>query len=503
MKYVGSIDQGTTSTRFMIFDEEGNIVSSSQLEHRQIFPRPGWVEHDAEEIWRNTSTVISDAIEKAGLNGSDLSCIGITNQRETIVPFSRTTGRPIYNAIVWQDMRGADYIKELSSVLSEDELRDRTGLLYSPYFSASKIRWLLDNIQKVRRAADKGDIVFGTMDTYLTARLTGCSAIVTDVTNASRYMLMDIRKGEWDDKLLELTGIERELLPEIVSSSGCVYGYTDPDGPVGASVPVAGILGDQQAALFGQACFSKGESKCTYGTGCFLLTNVGNEPCFSSHGLLTTAAYRIEGEGISYALEGSIAVAGSLVQWIRDQLKMVSSPKELDALAASVPDNGGVYIVPAFSGLFAPYWRSDARGVIAGLTGYATRAHICRAVLEATAFQANDIFSVMEQDSGIKIQSLKVDGGMTNSIPLMAFQADIMRVPVIRPQIVETTSLGAAYAAGLTMGVWKSREEVGKYWKEQMRWLPTMDDKERENKVGFWNKAVRCTLGWMPSDKES
>ncbi len=503
MKYVGSIDQGTTSTRFMIFDEEGNIVSSSQLEHRQIFPRPGWVEHDAEEIWRNTSTVISDAIEKAGLNGSDLSCIGITNQRETIVPFSRTTGRPIYNAIVWQDMRGADYIKELASVLSEEELRDRTGLLYSPYFSASKIRWLLDNIQKVRRAADKGDIVFGTMDTYLTARLTGCSAIVTDVTNASRYMLMDIRKGEWDDKLLELTGIERELLPEIVSSSGCVYGYTDPDGPVGASVPVAGILGDQQAALFGQACFSKGESKCTYGTGCFLLTNVGNEPCFSSHGLLTTAAYRIEGEGISYALEGSIAVAGSLVQWIRDQLKMVSSPKELDALAASVPDNGGVYIVPAFSGLFAPYWRSDARGVIAGLTGYATRAHICRAVLEATAFQANDIFSVMEQDSGIKIQSLKVDGGMTNSIPLMAFQADIMRVPVIRPQIVETTSLGAAYAAGLTMGVWKSREEVGKYWKEQMRWLPTMDDKERENKVGFWNKAVRCTLGWMPSDKES
>ena len=503
MKYVGSIDQGTTSTRFMIFDEEGNIVSSSQLEHRQIFPRPGWVEHDAEEIWKNTSTVISDAIEKAGLNGSDLSCIGITNQRETIVPFSRTTGRPIYNAIVWQDMRGADYIKELASVLSEEELRDRTGLLYSPYFSASKIRWLLDNIQKVRRAADKGDIVFGTMDTYLTARLTGCSAIVTDVTNASRYMLMDIRKGEWDDKLLELTGIERELLPEIVSSSGCVYGYTDPDGPVGASVPVAGILGDQQAALFGQACFSKGESKCTYGTGCFLLTNVGNEPCFSSHGLLTTAAYRIEGEGISYALEGSIAVAGSLVQWIRDQLKMVSSPKELDALAASVPDNGGVYIVPAFSGLFAPYWRSDARGVIAGLTGYATRAHICRAVLEATAFQANDIFSVMEQDSGIKIQSLKVDGGMTNSIPLMAFQADIMRVPVIRPQIVETTSLGAAYAAGLTMGVWKSREEVGKYWKEQMRWLPTMDDKERENKVGFWNKAVRCTLGWMPSDKES
>ena len=487
----------------MIFSEEGSIVSSSQLEHRQIFPRPGWVEHDAEEIWRNTAAVITDALEKAGLEGSDLSAIGITNQRETIVPFSRTTGRPVYNAIVWQDLRGEDYIGSLSSRFSEDWLRKKTGLLYSPYFSASKIRWLLDNVPRVRKAADTGDVVFGTIDSYLTARLTGCRAIVTDVTNASRYMLMDITKGEWDSEMLSITGIDRSSLPSIVSSSGVIYGYTDPDGPVGASVPVAGILGDQQAALFGQACFSKGESKCTYGTGCFMLANTGDEPCFSSHGLLTTAAYRLEGERMNYALEGSVAVAGSLVQWTRDQLGLVSSPKELDALAASVPDNGGVYIVPAFSGLFAPYWRSDARGVIAGLTGYATRAHICRAVLEATAFQANDIFRVMEADGGISIPSLKVDGGMTNSIPLMAFQADILRVPVIRPQIVETTSLGAAYAAGLTIGVWKSTDELRRYWKEQMRWLPVMDDKERENKVGFWKKAVGCTLGWMPSDKES
>ena len=502
MKYVGSIDQGTTSTRFMIFNEEGDIVSSSQIEHRQIFPRPGWVEHDAEEIWKNTSFVISDAIEKAGLDGSMLSAIGITNQRETIVPYSRITGKPIYNAIVWQDIRGEEYIKKLSAVLPESELRERTGLLYSPYFSASKIRWLLDNVPRVREAAERGEIVFGTIDSYLTARLTRCDAIVTDVTNASRYMLMDIKKGVWDLEMLRVTGIKESMLPEIVSSSGIVYGYTDPEGPVGAAVPVAGILGDQQAALFGQACFSAGQSKCTYGTGCFLLTNIGEKPCFSEHGLLTTVAYRVEGHEMSYAFEGSIAVAGSLVQWARDQLKMVSSPKELDALAASVPDNGGVYIVPAFSGLFAPYWRSDARGVIAGLTGYATRAHICRAILEATAFQANDIFSVMEMDGGLKIESLKVDGGMTNSIPLMAFQADIMKVPVIRPQIVETTSLGAAYASGLTMGVWKDFDELSGYWKEQMRWLPTMDDKERENKVGFWKKAVRCTLGWMPAEKE-
>ncbi len=502
MKYIGAIDQGTTSTRFMIFDSEGNIVSSAQMEHRQIFPRPGWVEHDAEEIWNNTCAVMKTALERAGLDGSKLSAIGITNQRETVVPFSKKTGRPLYNAIVWQDLRGEEYIKKLSLSFPEDKLREKTGLLYSPYFSASKIRWLLDNVPEVRGAAERNEIVFGTIDSYLVSKLTSSRAVVTDVTNASRYMLMDIRTGDWDAEMLSLTGIRKEWLPEIVSSSGVVYGVTDREGPAGAEVPVAGILGDQQAALFGQACFSKGESKCTYGTGCFMLSNIGTEPCFSSHGLLTTVAYRIGKEKMCYAFEGSVAVAGSLVQWTRDQLKMVSSPQELDALAASVPDNGGVYIVPAFSGLFAPYWRSDARGVIAGLTGYATRAHICRAVLEATAFQANDIFSVMEKDSGISISELKVDGGMTNSVPLMAFQADILRVPVIRPQIVETTSLGACYAAGLTIGVWDSTQTLRRYWKEQMRWLPVMDDKEREKKVGFWQKAVRCTLGWMPSDKE-
>ena len=502
MKYIGAIDQGTTSTRFMIFDSEGNIVSSAQMEHRQIFPRPGWVEHDAEEIWNNTCAVMKTALERAGLDGSKLSAIGITNQRETVVPFSKKTGRPLYNAIVWQDLRGEEYIKKLSLSFPEDKLREKTGLLYSPYFSASKIRWLLDNVPEVRGAAERNEIVFGTIDSYLVSKLTSSRAVVTDVTNASRYMLMDIRTGDWDAEMLSLTGIRKEWLPEIVSSSGVVYGVTDREGPAGAEVPVAGILGDQQAALFGQACFSKGESKCTYGTGCFMLSNIGTEPCFSSHGLLTTVAYRIGKEKMCYAFEGSVAVAGSLVQWARDQLKMVSSPQELDALAASVPDNGGVYIVPAFSGLFAPYWRSDARGVIAGLTGYATRAHICRAVLEATAFQANDIFSVMEKDSGISISELKVDGGMTNSVPLMAFQADILRVPVIRPQIVETTSLGACYAAGLTIGVWDSTQTLRRYWKEQMRWLPVMDDKEREKKVGFWQKAVRCTLGWMPSDKE-
>ena len=499
--YFGAIDQGTTSTRFILFSEKGEIAASAQKEHKQHFPKPGWVEHDPEEIWKNTSDVIKETIRKADIKPSEIKGIGITNQRETVIAWNRETGKPYYNAIVWQDLRGEEYIKGLSSRLPESTVREHTGLLYSPYFSASKIRWILDNVPRVRTLTEKGEIVFGTMDSYLTARLTGCSAIVTDVTNASRYLLMDIKTGRWDERMLQETGLCMEMLPEIVPSSGTVYGYTDPEGPLGARVPVAGILGDQQAALFGQACFSRGESKCTYGTGCFLLMNIGETPCLSEHGLLTTVAYK-EGERMYYALEGSVAVAGSLVQWARDQLKLVSTPQELDAAADSVPDNGGVYIVPAFSGLFAPYWRSDARGVIAGLTGYATRAHICRAILEATAFQANDIFSSMEADSGISIKELKVDGGMTNSMPLMAFQADIMRVPVIRPMIVETTSLGAAYAAGLTVGVWKNKEELKKQWKEQMRWMPTMDDKERANKVGFWNKAVRSTLGWMDSDKE-
>lgn len=503
MKYVGAIDQGTTSTRFIIFNENNNIVSQSQIEHRQIFPKPGWVEHNPEEIWKNCCFVITDALEKAGLNGSDLAAIGITNQRETVIAFDKETGKAYNNAIVWQDLRGSDYIDNvLSKEITEEELRRKTGLLFSPYFSGSKIRWLLDNNQTVRENAERGRLVFGTIDTYLTYRLTGGKAIVTDVTNASRYMLMNIESQKWDDEMLSIIGVKRENLPEIVSSTGTIYGYTDPEGPLGAEVPVCGILGDQQAALFGQACFDKGTSKCTYGTGCFMLSNIGEELCFSKNGLLTTVAYRKEGEKAKYALEGSVAVAGSLVQWVRDSLKMVSSAKELDELAMSVSDCGGVYIVPAFAGLFAPYWRSDARGVIAGLTGYANRSHICRAVLEATAFQAYDIFHAMEADSGLEISSLKVDGGMTNSWPLMAFQADILQKPVIRPVIAETTALGASYAAGLTVGVWDSIDSLRSYWKEQTRWTPTMDDKEREKKVGFWKKAVERTLDWVGSEDE-
>lgn len=504
MKYVGALDQGTTSTRFIIFNEQNKIVSSAQMEHKQIYPKPGWVEHNPEEIWKNTCQIISDALEKAGLTGEDISAIGITNQRETIIAFDRETGKPYHNAIVWQDLRGADFInKELSKKVSEDWIRQKTGLVYSPYFSGSKIRWLLDNVQSVKNNAETGRLVFGTIDTYLTYRLTGGKALVTDVTNASRYMLMNIASQKWDDELLSLFGIKKECLPKIQSSSGVIYGYTDPDGPFKAAVPVCGILGDQQAALFGQACFDKGNSKCTYGTGCFLLANVGEDICYSSHGLITTVGYRIEGEKTTYALEGSVAVAGSLVQWVRDNLKMVKDAKELDALAMSVGDCGGVYIVPAFAGLFAPYWRSDARGVIAGLTGYADRAHICRAVLEATAFQAYDIFKAMEGDSGVALSSLKVDGGMTNSWPLMAFQSDILNKPVIRPVITETTALGAAYAAGLSVGVWKDKESLRSYWREQTRWTPTMDDKEREKKVGFWKKAVSRTLGWVVTEEDN
>lgn len=503
MRYIGALDQGTTSTRFIIFDEKNNIVSSSQMEHRQIFPRPGWVEHNPEEIWNNTCLVIEKALEKAGLSGEDISAIGITNQRETIIAFDPITGRPYYNAIVWQDLRGSDYIdKVLSKEISQDKIREKTGLLYSPYFSASKIRWLLDNVSAVKKAEEKNRLVFGTIDTYMTYFLTGKKAIVTDVTNASRYMLMNIKNQEWDEELLSIVGIKKETLPQIVSSSGLIYGYTDPNGPFKASIPVCGILGDQQAALFGQACFDKGNSKCTYGTGCFMLANIGEEICYSDHGLITTVGYRIEGEKTVFALEGSVAVAGSLVQWVRDNLKMVSNAKELDELALSVQDCGGVYIVPAFAGLFAPYWRSDARGVIAGLTGYASREHICRAVLEATAFQVYDIFCAMEKDSKVTINSLKVDGGMTNSWPLMAFQSNILSKPVIRPVIAETTALGASYAAGLTVGIWKGVDSLRSYWKEQTRWTPTMDDKEREKKVGFWKKAVSRTLDWVASEEE-
>lgn len=502
MKYIGALDQGTTSTRFILFDEKGAHVASEQLEHQQIFPQPGWVEHDPWQIWDNSCECITNTMKKVGAQGSDILGIGITNQRETIIAWNRKTGKVWHNAIVWQDLRGSELIDNLKKDVDPSWLQERSGLIFSPYFAASKIAWLLEHVDGLREEAQKGDVVFGTIDTWLTWNLSGGKTVVTDVTNASRYLLMNIGTCEWDDELLALFNIPKVALPTIVPSSGTIYAHTAPTGPLRSEVPVCGILGDQQAALFGQACFTQGLGKSTYGTGCFLLVNTGEKLVYSEKGLLTTVAYQLGDEKPVYALEGSIAVAGSLVQWARDNLKIVENPMELDKLAISVPDCGGVYIVPAFSGLFAPYWRSDARGVIAGLTGFATRAHLCRAILEATAFQANDIFQAMESDSNIRMTTLKVDGGLTNSTPLMEFQADLLGIPVIRPLVVETTALGAAYAAGLSVGVWKDLDELASYWQEETRWSPSMDKSERDKKVSLWKKAVSRTLDWVTSEQE-
>ncbi len=503
MRYIGALDQGTTSTRFILFDETGMPVASHQIEHEQIFPQPGWVEHNPWEIWDNAAEVIIKTLRKASVQGSEVQGIGITNQRETIIAWNPKSGKVWYNAIVWQDLRGTELINRVKEETDATAIQHKTGLIMSPYFSCSKIAWLLDNVPGLRAAAEAGEAVFGTIDTWLTWNLTGGKSVVTDVTNASRYMLMDIRTLQWDDQLLKLFKIPKCALPTIVPSSGTIYGMTAASGPLRCAIPVCGILGDQQAALFGQACFSQGLGKSTYGTGCFLLVNTGHKLCESKMGLLTTVAYQIAGQEPVYALEGSVAVAGSLVQWARDNLKIVENAQELDKLAASVPDCGGVYIVPAFSGLFAPYWRADARGVIAGLTGFANRCHICRAVLEATAFQANDIFEAMEADSGIKMQNLKVDGGLTNSKPLMEFQADLLGIPVIRPAVVETTALGAAYVAGLSVGLWKDMDELSSYWREQDRWTPKMEEAVRDRKVRFWRKAVSRTLNWTGTDYEN
>ena len=497
MRYVGAIDQGTTSTRFILFNEKGEAVATHQLEHRQYYPEPGYVEHDPEEIWNNTRTVIREAVRKSGVSVRDIKGLGITNQRETIIPFDPVTGEVLHNAIVWQDLRASSIVESFRDLISAERLREKTGLLFSPYFSASKIVWLIRNVPLVKERLEAGRCVFGTIDSYLAYTLTG--RIITDVTNASRYMLMNISTLKWDEELLELFGIPESALPEIVPSMGEIYGETD---ILGAKVPLCGILGDQQAALFGQACFSEGEAKCTYGTGCFMLVNTGEKLCYSTKGLVSTVAFQAKGEKPRYAIEGSVAIAGSLVQWARDNLKMVSNAKELDELASSVSDCGGVYIVPAFSGLFAPHWRSDARGVIAGLTGYVTRAHICRAVLEATAFQANDIFEAMELDSGIKLRQLRVDGGLTNSNPLMEFQSDILSIPVVRPRITETTALGAAFAAGLSVDIWQNRENLSKYWKEQLRWTPSMEEKTRLDKIVLWRKAVSRTLNWASKEED-
>ena len=495
--YFGAIDQGTTSTRFILFSEKGEIAASAQKEHKQHFPKPGWVEHDPEEIWKNTSDVIKETIRKADIKPSEIKGIGITNQRETVIAWNRETGKPYYNAIVWQDLRGTDLINSIKEKGLEKEIQETTGLILNPYFSASKIVWLLDNIPGLREDAENGKAVFGTFDSYLVWKLTGGKIFIADVTNASRYLLMNLRTLKWDEKMLSLFGIPEKALPEIVPSAGRIYGYTETDGPFDAAVAIAGILGDQQAALFGQACFKPGTGKCTYGTGCFLLANIGKNVCFSKNGLLTTVAYQIEGEEPVYAFEGSIAVAGSLVQWARDNLKIIKNPQELDQLAEEVADSGGVYVVPAFSGLFAPYWRSDARGVIAGLTGYTDRRHISRAILEATAFQLFDIVKVLEMDSGITMKSMKADGGLTNSRPLMAFQADILGIPIIKPRILETTALGVAFAAGLTTGVYSSLDELSSLWQEKERFECCMTDEDRDNRVNFWHKAVSRTLCWM------
>ena len=499
-KYVGAVDQGTTSTRFIIFDHAGRIVGLDQKEHEQIFPKPGWVEHNPLEIWKNTRDVVRGALSKTDIRGSDLAAIGITNQRETTLLWDRNTGKPYDNAIVWQCTRTDEICRDLIKEGGQDRFREKTGLPVATYFSGPKIKWILDNNPDARAAAGKGDACFGTMETWLIWWLTGGpegGAHVTDVTNASRTMLMDLHSLKWDDNILQVLGIPKQILPKIVPSSDTdFWGLTSEDGPVGARIPVCGALGDQQAALVGQNCFKTGEAKNTYGTGCFLLLNTGTKPVPSKHGLITTLAYQIGGQSPVYSLEGSIAVAGALVQWLRDNLGLISSAPEIEDLASTVKDNGGVYIVPAFSGLFAPYWRSDARGVMVGLTRYANKGHIARAVLEASAYQTRDIVEAMNKDSGVRLSHLKVDGGMVYNDLLMQFQADTLAVPVIRPRVAETTALGAAYAAGLAVGFWSGLDELYENWNAEKTWKPSMTSEDRERGYLGWKKAVERTFNW-------
>ena len=491
-RYIGSIDQGTTSTRFILFNEDCQIVNMKQMEHTQYFPSPGWVEHDVEEIWANTEKLIQDTIREANIEAKDILSIGITNQRETTVAFNPKTGEVYHKALVWQDLRTSDIVEELETKMEKEELNEITGLLFSSYFSATKIMWLLKNVEGLREKANNGDCIFGTIDTYLTYKLTG--TIITDVTNASRYMLMNIKTLEWDDRLLTLCNIPKQALPKIVPSIGEIYGHYNIGG---VQVPICGILGDQQAALFGQTCLAKGEAKCTYGTGCFMLVNTGKKVKLSKRGLLSTVAYQIKGKKPVYALEGSVAIAGSLVQWARDNLHLVNSAQELDKLASEVEDNGGVYIVPAFSGLYAPYWDSSARGIITGLTAYVNNKHIARAILEAIAFQAYDIFKVIEEESNIKLTELRVDGGLTNSRPLMEFQANIIDIDVVRPLINETTALGAAFASGITIGLFKEKKEIKDKWVLKNRWKSNMKDEVRKQQLKVWTKAIETSKNWV------
>jgi glycerol kinase len=492
--FIASIDQGTTSTRCMIFDRDGP-VACAQKEHRQIFPRPGWVEHDPREIWNRTCEVISEAILAAGAAPGQIAAVGITNQRETTVVWDRRTGKPLTNAIVWQDTRTKGICDELTKAGGIDRFRSQTGLPLATYFSGPKLHWILKHHPEIWRAARGGDAIFGTIDSWLIWNLTGRH--VTDVTNASRTMLMNLRDLRWDESLIDLLGIERGMLPEITPSiDPAAWGTTRADGPFGAEIPVCGNLGDQHAALIGQCCFDPGESKCTYGTGCFLLVNTGTNPTPSKRGLITTVAYQQAGQAARYALEGSVAVAGSLVQWLRDNMKIIRSSAEIESLASAVPDNGGVYIVPAFSGLFAPYWRSDARGIIAGLTGFSNRHHLARAVLEAVAFQTHDLVDAMASDSGATIPAMKVDGGMTVNSLLMQFQADLLGAPVIRSRVRETTALGAAYAAGVAVGYWRDFDDLRSKWKSDQQWNPQMAEADRRKLIAGWHKAIERAMGW-------
>jgi glycerol kinase len=494
-KYAAAVDQGTTSTRFMIFDHAGKVVAVDQREHEQIYPKPGWVEHDPLEIWTRTQAVIHEALVKGSIAPQDIAGVGVTNQRETTVVWDKATGKPVYNAIVWQDTRTAGICNDLAKDGGQDRFRPKVGLPLATYFSGPKIKWILDNVEGVRARAEKGEVLFGNIDTWVIWNLTGGpngGVHVTDVSNASRTMLMNLETLDWDPEILKIMGVPRAMLPAIKASSE-VYGMAkgELDG-----IPVAGDLGDQQAALFGQTCFSAGEAKNTYGTGCFMLLNTGTKPVPSNSGLLTTLGYKIGNEPAVYCLEGSIAITGALVQWLRDNLGMIQKSADIEQLAGTVEDNGGIYFVPAFSGLFAPYWRSDARGVIVGMTRYVNKGHIARAALEATAFQTREVLDAMNKDSGVALTALKVDGGMVYNELLMQFQADVLGVPVIRPVVAETTALGAAYAAGLAVGLWDSVEDLRANWARDKQWNPKMDPTHREKIYAEWKKAVTRTFDW-------
>ncbi|MBX0298973.1 glycerol kinase GlpK [Cryobacterium sp. 1639] len=500
-QYVLAIDQGTTSSRAIIFDHAGSIVSTGQLEHEQIFPRAGWVEHNPVEIWDNTREVIGQALSKANLTRHDIAAVGITNQRETAVVWDRTTGLPVYNAIVWQDTRTQPIVDRLAADGGVERFKPKVGLPLATYFSGTKIVWILENVEGAREKAERGDLMFGTTDTWVLWNLTGGlegGVHATDVTNASRTLFMDLETLEWDDEILAAFDVPRSMLPEIKSSSE-VYGTVNEHSLL-REVPIAGILGDQQAATFGQAAFDQGEAKNTYGTGNFLIFNTGTEIIHSKNGLLTTLGYKLGDAEPHYALEGSIAVTGALVQWLRDNLGMITSSEEIETLAASVDDNGGAYFVPAFSGLFAPYWRSDARGALVGLTRFVNKGHIARAALEATAFQTREVLDAVNADSGVPLTELKVDGGMIKNNLLMQFQADIIGVPVIRPVVAETTALGAAYAAGLAVGFWSTLDELRSNWQEDSRWTPVMSEEESARQLRNWKKAVTKTFGWVDED---